>query len=246
MFHRRTILITFKHNSICFTIPNPSIKGKYIWLYEELPEKLSGVYVIRSRDEKVIYVGESKDIRKRIEQHMDAKDSVEDDYIKAGLSQSSYYKKYFFTMDIYECDGVEREIYEIALINHYKAPFNIISNFHTKKPKKYANDYEEKNKEKITYSAYEENARNSKARPDEYILFSSYCKDREIGEGAGQGQGLSFAHFKTVNMEGWINCLVEISGLERVKIKEQALEMSKCTDNIPDCNIFNDILNKKY
>ncbi|MEP9405829.1 GIY-YIG nuclease family protein [Peribacillus frigoritolerans] len=235
-------MITFNHKMISIDIPNPDIKDMYIWHYDELPKNLSGVYVIKSRDGREIYVGESKNIRKRIEQHMGAKDSAEDSYIKAKLSKSYDYKKYFLTMDIYECDGIEREIYEIALINHFKTPFNITSNFHEKKPLKYAIEYEKLNEKKITYSAYEENARNSKAKPEEYILFSTYCNENKIGEGAGIEQAPTFLHFKNQNMEQWVADLMSRFSLTREEILEQALEMSKCVDNIPDINIFADIL----
>lgn len=235
-------MITFNHKSISINIQNPDIKNMYIWLYEELPKNLSGVYVIKSRDGKEIYVGESKNIRKRIEQHLGAKDSAEDSYIKAKLSKSYDYKKYFFTMDIYKCDGIEREIYEIALINHFKTPFNIISNFHEKKPSKHAKKYEKLYENKITYSAYEENARNSKAKPDEYILFSTYCKENKIDEGAGSVQATTFLHFKNQNMEQWVTDLIIRYSLTKEEILEQALKMSKSVGNIPDNNIFADIL----
>ncbi|MFN0224073.1 GIY-YIG nuclease family protein [Paenibacillus sp. KR2-11] len=73
----------------------------------------SGVYVICDRNDRVLYVGESQDISNRLQEHRDGKEEATKNYLE-----------YFYRVEVFRAEPVDRLINEIYFINLLTPIFN--------------------------------------------------------------------------------------------------------------------------
>lgn len=80
-------------------------------------QNISGFYIMKNTIGEIIYIGESKNIRKRLSKHFRG---------KSGTTKS--FKHLFAYVEIFYCNPTERKIYEIYAINLYNPPGNVWGN----------------------------------------------------------------------------------------------------------------------
>lgn len=74
-----------------------------------LPEERAGLYWLYDKNNKLLYIGQSMDIRKRIQQHL-----------------SGYRGDHYDSAVCYYVDSpLDRELYETYMINTMQPPFNV-------------------------------------------------------------------------------------------------------------------------
>lgn len=95
-------------------IHNPQNGTKSIEQLKAIPDDISGIYKLFSKDKTLLYIGKAKHIRRRIHQHLMSEDGELYDY-RIHIKGFSY-----FVVD----DPVERDIYETYMINKLKPKLN--------------------------------------------------------------------------------------------------------------------------
>jgi excinuclease UvrABC nuclease subunit len=80
-------------------------------------QNISGFYMMKNTVGEIIYIGESKNIRKRLSKHFRG---------KSGTTKS--FRHLFTYVEIFYCNPTERKIYEIYAINFYNPPGNVWGN----------------------------------------------------------------------------------------------------------------------
>lgn len=102
--------------SIEITLPKPSMSmklGNFRRNYIKLKEK-GGVYFLYNVDDELIYVGKSKNLYSRINQHI------------TGHGKSINFSHLIYRIDVvFESDELYRELYETYAINTLKPIYNI-------------------------------------------------------------------------------------------------------------------------
>ncbi|MEY2195756.1 GIY-YIG nuclease family protein [Neobacillus sp. BF23-41] len=164
------------HDTITsYTSPGISIKpisknlfkSCFIWQFEDIPKETSGFYIIYSRIDIPLYVGESHDLQNRIKQHNDGRTKGEYRrikkeialHLKGGSTKNTDYaelKKYFYRVEYYECNSLDRRIYELFYMLKFETPFNkkpnIYCEFNGHNSFKYAKQYLEEHLEELVCS----------------------------------------------------------------------------------------------
>lgn len=77
----------------------------------------SGFYFMRDSSEKIVYIGEALDLRKRLIRHMAG---------KSGTTKRFHHV--FHSVDVFYCDKKDRHIYEVYAINLYDPIGNVDGN----------------------------------------------------------------------------------------------------------------------
>jgi hypothetical protein len=96
-------------------LPNPS-ERIFLSDYKSV-QNISGFYIMKNTVGEIIYIGESKNIRKRLSKHFRG---------KSGTTKS--FKYLFAYVEIFYCNPTDRKIYEIYAINLYNPPGNVWGN----------------------------------------------------------------------------------------------------------------------
>lgn len=103
-------------------LPTPS---EIIFLSEfKTAQNRPGFYFMKSQKGDILYIGESKNIRKRLREHFKGRSSV-----------TREFKHLFCYVDIHYCDPKDRKIYEVYAINKYDPPGNVWDNCNMSVPK---------------------------------------------------------------------------------------------------------------
>lgn len=86
-------------------------------------EKRSGIYVFFDKKNNPLYVGQAADVKTRVYSHF------------KGLTNTSMHSHLFYKCKVfYEDDQLNKDIYELFLINTLKAPVNLSKSYRVKKP----------------------------------------------------------------------------------------------------------------
>ena len=186
-------------------ISSSEFKSKFIWQYDEIPST-SGFYIIYSRKDIPLYVGESGDLKTRIKQHNDGRTKGEYRKIKREIAlhlsgkktdnkDYAELKKYFYRVEYFECGSLDRRIFELYYMYQLKTPFNKKPNIYCElnglNSFNYAKEYLEEEIENLVCSVdgdevdllyfIEEDAEDLKANPVDVLIWrihnAKFCEN---------------------------------------------------------------------
>jgi excinuclease UvrABC nuclease subunit len=124
--------------NVNLNIDLPKRKYKYSISDKDKILNEGGVYCFYSKQGDLLYVGKSKDVKKRMNSHL------------KGRSNTNFIYKAFDNIIIYYIkDEAEMEIYETYIINKFRPLFNTAKRYYTQTEQEKVNAYLEVHMEKV-------------------------------------------------------------------------------------------------